>query len=113
MSTGPRTEEGKGEIVCRPWAARNGELFPKSSFDINIRDRTITCPENRTEPYLVLEYIEGQNLRSRLRSFEGPVPLDIVESWGRQLASVLAYLHEHGIVHRDLKPENILVTPDD
>jgi eukaryotic-like serine/threonine-protein kinase len=75
--------------------------------------RSFDSTENRTEPYLVLEYIEGQNLRSRLRSFEGPVPLDIVESWGRQLASVLAYLHEHGIVHRDLKPENILVTPDD
>ena len=56
--------------------------------------RSFDSTENRTEPYLVLEYIEGQNLRSRLRSFEGPVPLDIVESWGRQLASVLAYLHE-------------------
>jgi serine/threonine protein kinase len=41
------------------------------------------------------------------------VPLDIVLSLGRQLASVLAYLHERGIVHRDLKPENILVTADD
>jgi hypothetical protein len=38
------------EIICRPWQARNGALFSKSRFDINIRDRTITCPANKTQP---------------------------------------------------------------
>ena len=66
----------------------------------------------RTEPYLVLEFIDGENFRRRLRSFEGPVPIDLAVQWGTELASVLVYLHEHGIVHRDLKPENILVTAD-
>jgi len=33
-----------GEVVCKPWVSRNGDLFPKTAFDINIRDRTITCP---------------------------------------------------------------------
>lgn len=42
--------ENKGEIICRPWAAKNGKLFPKSAFDINIRDRTITCPAGYSEP---------------------------------------------------------------
>jgi len=68
---------------------------------------------SRSEPYLVLEYIEGENFRRRLRSFEGPVPLDLAQRWGEELASVLVYMHDHGIVHRDLKPENILVTSDD
>jgi len=40
-----------GEIVCRPWATRNGQHFPKSLFDINIRNRTITCPEGQTQPF--------------------------------------------------------------
>ena len=71
--------------------------------------RSFDSTEQPTEPYLVLEYIEGQNLRSRLRAFEGPVPLDIVGRLGSAAgAGALAYLHEHGIVHRDLKPENIL-----
>jgi len=45
------TEARGGKIICRPWATRNGQHFPKSSFDINIRNRTITCPEGRTEPF--------------------------------------------------------------
>ncbi len=44
-------EQAGGEIVCRPWATRNGEHFPKSLFDINIRNRTITCPEDQTQPF--------------------------------------------------------------
>ncbi len=75
--------------------------------------RSLDLGTVRSEPYLVLEYVEGENLRRRLRRFEGPLPLDLALDWGRQLASTLAYLHGQGIVHRDLKPENILVTPDD
>jgi len=75
--------------------------------------RSLDLGESRTEPYLVLEYIEGDNLRRRLRDFEGPVPVDKAVDWGRQLAEALAYLHGQGIVHRDMKPENVLVTADD
>jgi eukaryotic-like serine/threonine-protein kinase len=73
--------------------------------------RGLDTGEHRTEPYLVLEYIEGEPLRRRLRA--GPLDITTAVAWGRQLAETLAYLHSQGIVHRDLKPENILVTPDD
>jgi len=66
----------------------------------------------RTEPYLVLEYIEGDNLRRALRADGKVIAIDKALDWGRQLADALAYLHHHGVVHRDLKPENILVTTD-
>jgi IS5 family transposase len=42
----------KGEVVCRPWQFFNRGLFAKSDFDINIRDRTITCPEGQTHAFL-------------------------------------------------------------
>ena len=67
----------------------------------------------RTEPYLVLEYVDGENLRHRLRHLpRGRVPTDEVVDWGRQLADALQYVHSKGIVHRDLKPENVLITAD-
>ncbi|ATB36132.1 transposase [Cystobacter fuscus] len=40
-------EEG-GEVLSKPWKARNGELFAKSDFKIDMRSRTITCPEGKT-----------------------------------------------------------------
>jgi len=43
-------EQG-GEIICRPWQARNGALFSKADFKINVRDRTITCPADKTQPF--------------------------------------------------------------
>jgi serine/threonine-protein kinase len=72
--------------------------------------------DNRTEQYLVLEYVEGENLRRRMNELDAHhkgVPVEIALRWGRQLAEALAYLHAHGIVHRDLKPENILVNSAD
>ncbi len=33
-----------GQVFCKPWMFKNGGLFPKAAFEINIRDRTITCP---------------------------------------------------------------------
>jgi serine/threonine-protein kinase len=75
--------------------------------------RSLDLGADRSEPYLVLEYVEGDNLRRHLRRFEGPVPVPLAINWGIQLASALDYLHSRGIVHRDLKPENILVAADD
>ena len=74
--------------------------------------RSLDVGENRTEPYLVLEYVEGENLRRRLRDLGARVPVEQAVDWGRQLAEALAYLHGQGIVHRDLKPENVLVAAD-
>jgi serine/threonine-protein kinase len=61
------------------------------------------------EPYLVLEYVEGTNLRRRLQAYEGAVPIETALDWGRQLASALAYIHAAGVTHRDLKPENVMI----
>ena len=34
----------RGEVFCKPWVARNGVLFSKADFGMNMRERTITCP---------------------------------------------------------------------
>src|SRR5688572_6264696 len=61
-------------------------------------------------PYIVMEYIEGSDLRSMIS--EGALPVRMVVDIGAQIAEGLAAAHERGIVHRDLKPENIMITRD-
>ncbi len=59
-------------------------------------------------PYLVMEYIEGRNLSSILRS-DGPMNFTEVVRIGYQIACGLEAAHKQGLIHRDVKPANILV----
>jgi len=38
-----------GQVVCKPWVARNGKSFAKGDFKLNLRKLTITCPAGETE----------------------------------------------------------------
>jgi len=40
----------RGKIVCKPWKSHNGRQFPKSAFTLNLRDRTIACPNGQVQP---------------------------------------------------------------
>ena len=61
------------------------------------------------QPFLVMEYLEGQDLAAVLRA-RGRLSPDLLEQVLSQVGSALAAAHELGVVHRDLKPENIFVT---
>jgi serine/threonine protein kinase/Tol biopolymer transport system component len=58
--------------------------------------------------YLVLEYLEGETLESRLK--RGALPLDQALAIAIQVAGALDKAHRDGIVHRDLKPANVFLT---
>ena len=60
--------------------------------------------------YLVMEYLEGETLRSRLKN--GPLSIQDTIRIAQQIAAGLGAAHEKGIIHRDLKPENIFLTRD-
>jgi eukaryotic-like serine/threonine-protein kinase len=63
--------------------------------------------------YLVMDYIEGEDLRSRID--RGSLPTErMVVDWGRQVCDALVYLHSRQptVIHRDIKPGNIRITPD-
>jgi serine/threonine protein kinase len=59
-------------------------------------------------PYLVMQFVEGENLRSFMRADRGMEFDDVVNIW-QQLGRTLTAAHERDVVHRDLKPENIMV----
>ena len=48
----------RGKIVCKPWKSHNGQLFPKSAFTLNLRDRTIECPHGQVQPFTVGTIVE-------------------------------------------------------
>ena len=64
--------------------------------------------EIQDEIMLVMEFVEGQTLRQRLRE---PMSLEQFLGIAIQCADALAAAHGRGIVHCDIKPENIMLTP--
>jgi serine/threonine-protein kinase len=63
-------------------------------------------------PYLVMELLDGEDLRQRLKR-EGRLPLGVTLEIVEQLLRTLGRAHQSGIIHRDLKPDNIFICKRD
>jgi hypothetical protein len=71
--------------------------------------------------YLVMDYVQGDDLRELLQKQKGPLPEEVALAWIKQVMDALAYMHNwldpttrkpNAIIHRDIKPSNIKRTPD-
>lgn len=75
--------------------------------------RIIDYRAESNPPFMILEFIEGENLKARIerRIREGLGPMSFSEAavFFEQLADALICCHMQGVVHRDLKPENIMI----
>ena len=60
------------------------------------------------QPYLSMEYIDGEDLGSLLRRI-GRLPADKATEFARKLCAAVAAAHAQGVLHRDLKPANIMI----
>lgn len=117
------TDTATGEAVAvkllRPEAAGRPELVSGFLAEAEILGR-LSHPSivglrdfvvDRGRRALVLELIDGEDLRRRLRR-NGPVPPAVAVHVVAQVADALAYLHGQGFVHGDVKPANLLVPSD-
>ena len=60
-------------------------------------------------PYLVMEYLDGEDLGVVLRA-RGTIPIDVAVGYILQSCEALADAHSAGVIHRDLKPGNLFLT---
>lgn len=68
--------------------------------------------DNRSQVYMVMEWVEGRLLRKILDE-EPKLPQERVIPLTLRILDALGYIHSKGVVHRDLKPENIMVDQND
>jgi serine/threonine protein kinase len=69
--------------------------------------------EDRDVPFLVMPYLKGESLDSRLKR-DGTLPVPEIVRIGSEIASGLTAAHDRGLIHRDIKPANIwLESPGD
>jgi serine/threonine-protein kinase len=64
--------------------------------------------EERAVPYLVMEYVEGETIASRLDAGQRFAPERVI-ALVSQIASAIDYAHSKGVVHRDIKPSNLIL----
>jgi formylglycine-generating enzyme required for sulfatase activity/predicted Ser/Thr protein kinase len=64
--------------------------------------------------YLVMDYIEGEDLQDVVAKSSRGLPETQAVPWTLQICAVLEYLHNRApaVIHRDIKPKNIRITPD-
>ncbi len=68
----------------------------------------IDAGEDDGRPYIVLEYVEGETLKERIRR-QGRLPVTEAVAYAIEIARALGAAHARHIVHRDVKPQNVLI----
>ncbi|MGH2838254.1 MAG: protein kinase domain-containing protein [Thermoleophilaceae bacterium] len=67
--------------------------------------------EDDDHPYIVFEYVEGENLKERLRR-AGRLPVPEAVAYAIEIGRALDCAHSNRLVHRDVKPQNVLIDPE-
>lgn len=67
--------------------------------------------ENRTA-YLVMDYLDGKNLKQMTEGFGGHIPAEILIPVMSEIITALGKVHALGMIHRDISPDNIMMLQD-
>ena len=74
--------------------------------------RIVDIIEDGDSLYVVMDFIQGDDLLTILKSRSRKITEEDVVDWGIQLCDALTYLHSKGIVYRDMKPGNVMLMAD-
>jgi serine/threonine-protein kinase len=96
---------GSPEAVERFSREASAASSVRSPHVVQMLDHGVT-PEG--DPYIVMEHLEGRDLRAALASTTRLAIADVVTIVA-QVGKALTHAHRRGVVHRDIKPENIFL----
>ncbi len=89
---------------------KEAQLLAEFSGDRSVVDVTDIFSENNTA-YMVMDYVEGENLDAYLRHSE-KMDFDTAYEMLLPMLGSLSRMHAKGLIHRDISPANIMVQPD-
>lgn len=106
------------EVAIKTLTEATEEL--RQRFQLEARSGVLNHPnivtvydfgEQDGNPYIVMEYVQGDSLENLLRAGRQFTMIEKLEMV-RQACLGLGYAHSKGVVHRDIKPANLMIQPD-
>jgi serine/threonine protein kinase len=98
--------------------AKASQLFEREAIQLESLGRHPQIPElmayfeQDNRPYLVQEFIEGNNLAQELE-IHGAFSEAQIRVILRDILPILQFVHQNQVIHRDIKPENLILRPQD
>jgi serine/threonine protein kinase/Flp pilus assembly protein TadD len=106
--------------LIRPEIAADEKVLERFSNELKLARkiahknvcRMFHLDKEEETPYISMEYLEGEDLKSLIRKKE-KLPVKETIGIAQQVCEGLVEAHRLGVVHRDLKPQNIMIDKDD